>query len=51
VKEQPVIVTVDNFVRAETDTYFASMIAEGELRSIEHKRADSRRPPDCHQKQ
>jgi hypothetical protein len=38
VKEQPVIVTVDNFVRAETDTYFASMIAEGELGSFEHKR-------------
>ena len=35
---QPVRVTVDNFRRAESDTYFARFVTEGELGKFKHER-------------
>ena len=35
---QPIHVTVDNFVRAESDTYFAKMVKEGAFGKFNHNR-------------
>jgi hypothetical protein len=34
----PVTVTVDNFIRAETDTYFGNMVKEGSFGTLLHRR-------------
>jgi len=35
---EPITVTLDNFIRAETDMYFGNSVADGGLGKLRHRR-------------